>query len=114
MAVFCMPVFCWLLYRLIRTSSHVQCTNLCFPSNIRTPRAGIERRYRPIIPRRTGLLEESTYRLATLTLYMWNLPPVTTHALAQWRTQEFFSGGVQQIQLRTEGKENGDLGAVAP
>ena len=33
----------------------------------------------------------------------------------QWRTQEFFSGGgVQQIQLRTEGRENGDLGAVAP
>jgi hypothetical protein len=23
-------------------------------------------------------------------------------------------GGVQQIQLRTEGKENGDLGAVVP
>jgi hypothetical protein len=23
-------------------------------------------------------------------------------------------GGVQQIQLRTEGRENGDLGAVAP
>jgi hypothetical protein len=33
----------------------------------------------------------------------------------QWRTQEFCSGvGVQQIQLRTEGRENGDLGAVAP
>ena len=33
----------------------------------------------------------------------------------QWRTQEFFSGGgVQQIQLRTEERENGDLGAVAP
>jgi hypothetical protein len=32
----------------------------------------------------------------------------------QWRTQEFFSGVVQQIQLRTEDKENGDLGAVAP
>jgi hypothetical protein len=44
----------------------------------------------------------------------------------QWRTQEFFSGGgdfsrnffrwggVQQIQLRTEDRENGDLGAVAP
>jgi hypothetical protein len=42
----------------------------------------------------------------------------------QWRTQEFFqgggvrqeffSGGVQQIQLRTEGIENGDLVAVAP
>jgi hypothetical protein len=28
--------------------------------------------------------------------------------------QEFFSVGVQQIQLRTEGRENGDLGAVAP
>jgi hypothetical protein len=25
----------------------------------------------------------------------------------QWRTQEFFSWGVQQIQLRTEGRENG-------
>jgi hypothetical protein len=23
-------------------------------------------------------------------------------------------GGVQQIQLRTDGRENGDLGAVAP
>jgi hypothetical protein len=34
----------------------------------------------------------------------------------QWRTQEFCSGGggFQQIQLRTEGRENGDLGAVAP
>ena len=33
----------------------------------------------------------------------------------QWRTQEFCSGGrVQQIQLRTEDSENGDLGAVAP
>jgi hypothetical protein len=25
----------------------------------------------------------------------------------------FFGGGVQKIQLRTEGRENGDLGAVA-
>jgi hypothetical protein len=43
----------------------------------------------------------------------------------QWRTQKFFRGGgvyarnffrggVEQIQLRTEGRENGDLGAVAP
>ena len=33
----------------------------------------------------------------------------------QWRTQEFYSGGgFQQIQLRTEDKENGDLGAVDP
>jgi hypothetical protein len=31
----------------------------------------------------------------------------------QWRTQEFFRG-FQQIQLRTEGRENGNLGAVAP
>jgi hypothetical protein len=31
---------------------------------------------------------------------------------AQWRTQEFclVGEGVQQIQLRTEGSENGDLG----
>jgi hypothetical protein len=34
--------------------------------------------------------------------------------LGQWSTQEFCSGRVQQIQLRTEGRENGDLGAVAP
>jgi hypothetical protein len=45
--------------------------------------------------------------------------------IGQWRTQEFFQGGgstqefflvrgVQQIQLGTEDKENGDLGAVAP
>ena len=32
----------------------------------------------------------------------------------QWRTQEFCSGEVQQIQLRTEDRENGDLGVVAP
>jgi len=33
----------------------------------------------------------------------------------QWRIQEFFpGGGVQQIQLRTEDRENGDLGVVAP
>ena len=32
----------------------------------------------------------------------------------QWRTQEFFSGGIQQIQLRTEDREDGDLGLVAP
>ena len=33
----------------------------------------------------------------------------------QWRTQGFFFGwGVQQNQLRTEERENGDLGAVAP
>jgi hypothetical protein len=28
--------------------------------------------------------------------------------------RNFFRGGVQQIQLRTEDRENGNLGAVAP
>ena len=33
----------------------------------------------------------------------------------QWRAQDFFSGGgVQQIQLRTEDRENGDLGGGSP
>jgi len=32
----------------------------------------------------------------------------------QWCNQEFCSWGVQQIQLRTEDREHGDLGAVAP
>ena len=42
-----------------------------------------------------------------------DLPP--NEELRKWRTQEFFSGGgVQQIQLRTEDRENGDLGAVTP
>jgi hypothetical protein len=42
------------------------------------------------------------------------LSVLRTALLKQWRTQEFFSGEVQQIQLRREGRENGDLGAVAP
>jgi hypothetical protein len=28
--------------------------------------------------------------------------------------RNFFGGGAQQIQLRIEGRENGDLGMVAP
>ena len=28
--------------------------------------------------------------------------------------RNFFSGGVQQIQLRTEDRDDGDLGAIAP
>ena len=34
----------------------------------------------------------------------------------QWHTQEVCWGGgrVQQIQLRTEDRQNGNLGAVAP
>ena len=30
----------------------------------------------------------------------------------QWGTQKFCSEGVQQMQLRTDDRENGDLGAV--
>ena len=48
--------------------------------------------------------------------YLWNRS--TSHIVMfgyvdQWRTQEFFRGvgGVQQIQLRTENRENRDLGA---
>jgi len=36
---------------------------------------------------------------------------------SQWRIQEFCSSGggvVQQIQLRTEDRESGDLAAVTP
>ena len=40
---------------------------------------------------------------------------VVCYVFQQWRIQEFCSGeGVQEIQLRTEDRENGDLGAVAP
>ena len=35
------------------------------------------------------------------------------HGQEQWRI-EGFCWGVQQIQLRTEDRENGDVGAVAP
>jgi hypothetical protein len=42
----------------------------------------------------------------------------TNHSLTADRgsgvPRNFFRGGVQQIQLRTEGREKGDLGAVAP
>jgi hypothetical protein len=56
--------------------------------------------------------------------------PLKMRAISlQWRTQDFFTGGTgftpgifsvggvvgfQQMQLRTEDRENGDLGAVAP
>jgi len=44
---------------------------------------------------------------------VWKLD-VNDCGQSQWRTQEFYSGGVQQIQFRTEDRKNGDLGAVAP
>jgi len=45
--------------------------------------------------------------------YLQQNPPPTLKD-KQWRTQEFCSGGFQQIQLRTEDRENRDLGAAAP
>ena len=46
---------------------------------------------------------------------VWNPPGPLFSGCQQWRTQEFFTGGrVQQIQLRTGDRENGDLGAVVP
>ena len=44
----------------------------------------------------------------------YNAIPRFPLCLLQWRTQDFFRGGIQQIQLRTEDRGNGDLGAVAP
>ena len=47
------------------------------------------------------------FRRCTRTLYLNHRA-----LLNQWRTQEFCweGGGVQQIQLRTEVRKNGDLG----
>ena len=52
---------------------------------------------------------------AHFSVYYTSLKPVALFlsSCVQWRTQEFCSGGVQQIQLRTEDRENGDLGAAA-
>ena len=44
----------------------------------------------------------------------WVSRPHNRRLQGQWRIQEFCSEGVQQIQLRAEDRENGDLGAVAP
>ena len=47
--------------------------------------------------------------------------PALLYGSESWRVltssgvpRNFFWGGVQQIQLRTENREDGDLGAVAP
>jgi hypothetical protein len=63
------------------------------------------------------LTKEEEYRTAPSLSSRVIAEPHTTDRTTQWRTQEFCSGGgggVQQIQLRTEDRENGDLGAVAP
>jgi len=49
-----------------------------------------------------------------LSLYIFFLPGRAGRTYQQWRTQEFCSWGFQQIQMRTEDREDGDLGAVAP
>jgi len=49
-------------------------------------------------------------------IIFWEL--MNNNETYQWRNQEFYSwglgGGFQQIQLRTEDRENGDLGTEAP
>jgi hypothetical protein len=53
-----------------------------------------------------------TYIFPDITPDHWSVPH---NFPAQRRNQEFLRGvGGQQIQLRTEGRENGNLGAVAP
>ena len=41
-------------------------------------------------------------------------PVIKTTRCSQWRTQEFCSERVRQIQLRTENRENRDLGGCSP
>ena len=62
---------------------------------------------------------QSSYSSDRFPYTLWRTPSTVNLVLSfrytQWRTQEFCSvGGVQQIQLRIEDRENGDLGAVAP
>jgi hypothetical protein len=65
-----------------------------------------------------GVLEEGKAREKQLWVRKWLACRSTRGGsallLKQWHTQEFFRGGVKQIQLRTEDRKNGDLGAVAP
>jgi hypothetical protein len=48
------------------------------------------------------------------------VPTLNIDVVHQWRTQELVfcfgggGGGFKHFQLRTEDRENGDLGAVAP
>jgi hypothetical protein len=67
----------------------------------------------------TQLTVPGTYRLPWQVVhnfphYKASYSSTARLSIWQWRTQDFFSGGVQQILLRIEGRENGDLGAVTP
>jgi hypothetical protein len=59
-------------------------------------------------------LRKAKRNISQVDILNWDFPnEEECYPLDQWRTQKFFSGGVQQIQL-TEGRENRDLGAVVP
>jgi hypothetical protein len=66
------------------------------------------------------LLKESCFAAAVLNYCLCLMQPII--CLFCSKTDQYpvaypgilRAGGVQQIQLETEGKENGDLGAVAP
>jgi hypothetical protein len=56
-------------------------------------------------------------RVATGKIYLQSYIPVTYPEFCfegGFSPGIFFGGRVQQIQLRIEGSENGDLGAVSP
>jgi len=50
----------------------------------------------------------------TYIAYLVVSKPQPNNTLSAVAYPEIFFGGVQQIQLRTEDREDGDLGAVAP
>jgi len=60
------------------------------------------------------IVTDGSDNLCGLDKWPVNISAHWAHVYCQWRTQEFCSGGVQKIQLRTEDREKGGLGAVAP
>jgi len=58
---------------------------------------------------RTAVIIAQPFRYSFYDVMAWFMV-----VIRQWRTQEFCSWGVQQIQLGTEDIEKGHLGAVAP
>jgi len=68
----------------------------------------------PARGKNTNKADSAVRKMAAGRKYRQDKKSLLNYVWHQWRTQEFFSGGVQQIQLRTEVREDGDLGAVAP